>query len=543
MQVTLPSTTEQPGNQTHTVAVLSATAVIPNSEAMQQLIAKQSDWAHIWNWLRHAPSMPVLRQRIEAVIRLYPGKDSSNRREHYAESLWRSRATWAVMLHTWQVTYGLTASSLQEGLHWTWKCPLSNCSRNLRLFQLPEHFRVTMAKKFVARSLVGVKALRTLKAEVTEQGFSKLLSKMQLCLTDEGLQLALEQLLASAAYDVQPVGDGALPALLDRCTHRGTSLLRFRCLCAILAQESNLTHTVGASNSSSAAPVASATGDSAPTSAIGKFWQVSARKSGQVDIVFVNHSGGVCGTNPWGHQHAFPDECTFAVFRTGGLALNPALHWQHVYHAAYLVDLPLDAKLSMSATADHPPANTPPPTQITGECVVDFASTATKTAWAAYCDSGDPTSAFQLNPTTTSSSRGSGSAVPEPSATFIAASAPAQLKSSSVSKSQTLTKTFRELLPDLLSNPELLEDFAALSNKAKDKRATTALKTLRSRTTAETWNTPQTPTSSAASASSTSTLLLPLPVVDTSHLAGTKKRIRDPVQKGSGAKKPKLVKK
>ena len=66
-------------------------------------------WYAAWKYLRTAPSLPLVRSRLDEVLVKFP------KSRIYIDFLWRNVATWATCAFTWELDYGFQASSMQEG--------------------------------------------------------------------------------------------------------------------------------------------------------------------------------------------------------------------------------------------------------------------------------------------------------------------------------------------------------------------------------------------------------------------------------------------
>lgn len=66
-------------------------------------------WHAVWKYLRTAPSLQIVRLRLDEVLAKFPKSKS------YVDFMWRNVSTWATCAFTWELDYGFQASSMQEG--------------------------------------------------------------------------------------------------------------------------------------------------------------------------------------------------------------------------------------------------------------------------------------------------------------------------------------------------------------------------------------------------------------------------------------------
>jgi hypothetical protein len=107
---------------------------------------REMEWFTMWKYVRDAPTLNEVKTRLNQVRTLYPTSGS------YCDFLWENVGTWAKCAFTWMLTFGLQASSLQEGIHSQWKGTLDN--HLIPLIEAPLFFRRAMKNRQLKRDLV-----------------------------------------------------------------------------------------------------------------------------------------------------------------------------------------------------------------------------------------------------------------------------------------------------------------------------------------------------------------------------------------------------
>jgi len=108
-----------------------------NTEAIIFLMLKASvckkEWHELWSWLRSAPSIAQVKERLDLVVSVYPASAT------YCKFLWDNVSTWANCVSTGRLTFCYDSSSHQESIFASLKAPLQG--KFVGLHRLPDHIR------------------------------------------------------------------------------------------------------------------------------------------------------------------------------------------------------------------------------------------------------------------------------------------------------------------------------------------------------------------------------------------------------------------
>jgi hypothetical protein len=321
----------------------------------------------MWKDVKDAPTLPEVRVRLSQIEVVYPTSKS------YCDFLWTNVNTWATCVFTWMLTFGLQASSLQEGLHAQLKSITGN--RLIALTQAPALFRKAMSERTLKRDAYSSSSsvrLKTteLKNSAREKGYGNLVDKVDLHLNDWAIKVFLEELRSAAGMYVVALlstKNDVNEAIASSRNTRGASSARFQVLADTYFENTSLEdRSTGVI--SSTPPSDQVVGDSGvvyptKTSDVSvpewAFYKVHSNRlsNRSYDVVCVTSNGSLACTRPAFATSGFPDKCILSVFCAGYLAINVLRHFCSVYHrhqdALCLEDETIS---SLSVTADHVPA-------------------------------------------------------------------------------------------------------------------------------------------------------------------------------------------
>ena len=225
-------------------------------------------------------------------------------------------------------------SFFHAGIHSTLKL-------NLNGVLIPLHKTLLFLRESLIRRKLNVdrkQSAGTLKAileETIAAGFSRFAKHLTASISDEGIQLTLEQFKRSVGYKVEKIDleidiDAALTASEIM---RGPSAARLRCL---------INNTTDSNNES-------------PKFIEGDYYKVTSRSiNSSTDIVFISRSGNIACTSPSYARWGLPSKHILAVFYNGRICLNMKRHFHPVYHLLFMNDIAIDTVDDYTVMSDIP---------------------------------------------------------------------------------------------------------------------------------------------------------------------------------------------
>ena len=332
-------------------------------------------WYRIWTWLREAPTMSTLRERMDKILEVY----TSHSARTYLDFLFSIAVTWAVCCFNWTYTLGMQSTQKQEGVHWTLKAKL--LKKKVELHKVPQFFRDVMQTRYLTRerNTSAANTLLQMHLRAKESGYLKFSEQIKIYLTREGQQNTLERLLKALDFQVSPIANEAdiRCAMKQADITRNSSAKRFGLLVdAVYPVEGQCVEHPPV------LPIGLTTDQSV------KFFKVKSRKSdGTVDVVAVLGNGSFACTDPTFANCGLPCKHIMAVFLNGDAYINPGLHYNQEYVVPLVRSLSIADLLPLSVAADAAEIHTLTP--LADGAASDYAVRITEYAWSVVGHGGE----------------------------------------------------------------------------------------------------------------------------------------------------------